>query len=170
MVGAVMRVLPVADPGQPDHRSATRYLWWIARLQARTVALGVAFGVVWMVSQALMPAAIGRAIDAGLAGQNTGALLEWAGVLLALGLIQAASGIMRHRTVVFNWLASAYRTMQLTVRHAGHLGATLPQRLATGEVVSIGTSDIAHIGNAIDVTARGSGAVVAIITVALILL
>jgi len=165
-----MRELPADDPGVPDHRSATRYLWWIVRVHARSVLLGVAFGIVWMLTQALMPAAIGKAIDAGIAARDPGALARWAGVLLALGITQAVAGILRHRCVVVNWLSTAYRTVQLTVRHAGRLGATLPKRMATGEVVSVGTSDIAHLGSAIDITARGAGAVVAIITVAVILL
>jgi ABC-type multidrug transport system fused ATPase/permease subunit len=71
---------------------------------------------------------------------------------------------------VFNWLGAAYRTVQLTVRQANRVGAALPKRLATGEVVSIGTADISHIGGAMDITARGAGAVVAIATVAMILL
>jgi len=165
-----MRELPADDPGVPDHRSATRYLWWIVRVHARSVLLGVAFGIVWMLTQALMPAAIGKAIDAGIAARDPGALARWAGVLLALGITQAVAGILRHRCVVVNWLSTAYRTVQLTVRHAGRLGATLPKRMATGEVVSVGTSDIAHLGSAIDITARGAGSVVAIITVAVILL
>ncbi len=165
-----MRDLPVLDPGTADHRSAARYLWWIARMQWRTVTLGMLMGVVWMVAQALMPYAIGQAIGAGVAQRDANALIFWAGVLLCLGVIQAVAGIMRHRCAVFNWLSAAYRTVQLTVRQAGRLGATLPGRLATGEVVSIGTSDISHIGNAIDVTARGVGAIVAIVTVAVILL
>jgi ABC-type multidrug transport system fused ATPase/permease subunit len=165
-----MRDLPVPDPGTPDHRSATRYLWWLVRLQKRTVLLGVIMGIIWMVSQALMPAAIGTAIDKGIRARDTTALAQWAGVLLALGLIQAAAGIMRHRCAVFNWLSAAYRTIQVTARHAGRLGATLPKRLASGEVLNVGTNDVSHIGNAIDVTARGSGAIVAIITVAVILL
>ena len=65
---------------------------------------------------------------------------------------------MRHRFAVFNWLAAAFRTVQVTVRQANRLGATLPKRLATGEVVSIGTADISHIGDALDITARGAGA------------
>jgi hypothetical protein len=93
----------------------------------------------------------------------------WTGVLLALGVVQATAGILRHRCAVVNWLSAAYRTVQVTVRHTGHLGATLPRRLSTGEVVSIGTSDISHIGNAIDITARASGSVVAVIEVAVIL-
>lgn len=165
-----MRDLPVPDPGTPDHSSAAAYLWWIARHQRRTIGLGIAMGVIWMVSQALMPAAIGRAIDQGIVARDTRALALWTAVLAGLGVLQATAGILRHRCAVFNWLAAAYRTVQVTVRHAGFLGATLPGRLATGEVVSIGTSDISHIGNAIDILARASGAVVAIITVAVILL
>jgi ABC-type multidrug transport system fused ATPase/permease subunit len=165
-----MRDLPVPDPGTADHRSATRYLWWLTRQIWPTVFFGIAMAIIWMVAQALMPAAIGKAIDAGIVHHNPTALVLWAGALLGLGIVQAVAGIMRHRMAVFNWLSTAYRTVQLTVRHAGRLGATLPARVATGEVVSIGTSDISHIGNAVDVTARGAGAFVAIVVVAVILL
>ncbi len=165
-----MRDLPVPDPGTPDHRSAAHYLWWIVRLQWRTVGLGILMGTIWMVSQALMPAAIGAAIQYGVTERDSRDLVLWSAALLGLGLLQAAAGIMRHRCAVYNWLSAAYRTIQVTVRHAGHLGATLPKRLASGEVINVGTSDVSHIGNAIDVTARGVGAVVAIITVAVILL
>ncbi len=111
-----------------------------------------------------------RAIQSGIVAGDRSALLRWGGVMFALGLIQAVAGILRHRAVVVNYLSAAYRTVQLTVRQSGRLGATLPQRLATGEVVSIGTADIGHIGNAVDITARASGAVVAIVVVAVILL
>jgi ABC-type multidrug transport system fused ATPase/permease subunit len=164
-----MRSLPVADPGTPDHRSATRFLLWLAVRTWPSMVAGIGWGIVWMVSQALMPAVIGKAIDAGLADRDRGALLTWGAVLLGLGLVQAATGIVRHRFAVFNWLAAAYRTIQLTIAQANRLGATLPKRLATGEVVSIGTADINHIGNALDVTARGAGALAAIVTIAAIL-
>jgi ABC-type multidrug transport system fused ATPase/permease subunit len=134
------------------------------------MAGGAAWGIVWMVTQALMPATIGRAIDEGLTAKDTGALALWTGVLLALGAVQAVSGIMRHRFALTNWLGAAFRTVQVTSRHAVRLGATLPKRLETGEVVAVGIADIAHIGGAMDVTARGSGAVVAIILVGTILL
>src|SRR5262245_42138219 len=132
-----MRTLPLADPGIPDHRSPARYLWWIVRSQRATVLWGICMGVLWMLAQALMPATIGRAIDAGIVARDPTALAWWAGALLFLGLVQAAAGIIRHRCAVMNWISAMYRTVQVTVRHAGHLGATLPARMATGEVVSI---------------------------------
>lgn len=165
-----MRSLPVADPGIPDHRSPMRYLWWLARVQARTIVAGIVLGIIWMVSQAFMPAAIGRAIDRGIAARDPRQLTLWAGVLLGLGITQAVAGIMRHRFAVFNWLSAAYRTVQVIIRKANDLGSSLPKRLSTGEIVSIGTSDISHIGHALDITARGAGAIVAIVVVAVILL
>ncbi|MDQ3423960.1 MAG: ABC transporter ATP-binding protein/permease [Actinomycetota bacterium] len=165
-----MRQLPLADPGTPDARSPGRYLWWIARNQLPTLAGGIVFGTVWMVSQALMPAIIGRAIDTGVAAQDTGALLYWATVLAMVGLFQAVAGIARHRFAVANWLTAAYRTVQVVTRHATHLGATLPKRVATGEVVSIGATDLAHIGNTMDVLGRAAGAIVSFLVVAVILL
>ncbi|RYU15790.1 ABC transporter ATP-binding protein [Nocardioides iriomotensis] len=138
--------------------------------QWRTLLMGMVFGVVWMVCQAVMPAVIGHAIDDGIAARDTSGLLQWTAAMLGIGILQAASGIMRHRFAVTNWLTAAYRTVQLVARHATHLGATLPKRVATGEVVAIGTSDLAHLGNAMDVTARAAGAVVSFLVVAVILL
>ncbi|RSM69016.1 multidrug ABC transporter permease [Actinoplanes sp. ATCC 53533] len=165
-----MRELPPADPGIPDDRSATRYLGWLARRTWPSVAAAVVFAIVWMTCQALVPAVVGRAIDAGLTHRDSGALLTWCLVLLGLGLIQAGAGIARHRLAVFNWLAAAHRTVQVTVRQSNRLGSALPRRLKTGEVVAIGTADLGHIGGAVEITARGTGSVVAIVTVIVVLL
>jgi ABC-type multidrug transport system fused ATPase/permease subunit len=165
-----MRQLPLADPGIPDHRSPARYLWWVARGQAGTLLGGMAFGVLWMTSQAFAPAILGRAIDEGIAAGNSRRLLYWAALLAAVGCVQAAAGIMRHRYAVVNWLTGAYRTVQVVTRHSADLGATLPKNLATGEVVSVGASDLAHVGNVLEVSARFAGAIAAFITVAIILL
>ena len=165
-----MRQLPLDDPGTPDHRSPWAYLLWLMKGQWHTLLLGMLLGVVWMVCQAVMPAVIGRAIDDGIAARDTSGLLQWTGAMLGIGVLQAVAGIMRHRFAVTNWLTAAYRTVQVIARQATHLGATLPKRVATGEVVAIGTNDLAHLGNAMDVMARGAGAVVSFLVVAVILL
>ncbi|MGI8577077.1 MAG: ABC transporter transmembrane domain-containing protein [Nocardioidaceae bacterium] len=165
-----MRQLPFVDPGTPDVRSPGRYLWWIARGQKSTLTGGITFGIIWMVAQSVMPAIIGRAIDQGVAANNMGRLWYWAVVLLLVGVLQATAGIARHRFAVTNWLVGAYRTVQLVARHSVRLGATLPRRVSTGEIVSIGSSDLAHVGNAIEVMGRAAGALVSFIVVALILL
>ena len=165
-----VRHLPLEHPGVADHRSPFRFLWWVIKGQWHTLLLAMLFGTVWMVAQAVMPAIIGLAIDQGIAARDTGALLKWTLVMLGLGLLQAVAGIVRHRFAVTNWLTAAYRTVQLVARHATHLGATLPKRVSTGEVVAIGTNDLSHLGNAMDILARAAGAVVSFLVVAVILL
>lgn len=165
-----MRALPFDDPGTADHRSPGRFLWWLARGQWHTLALGMFFGVIWMSSQAVLPALIGRAIDRGVADRDSSALLMWTGLLFVVGLVQAASGIVRHRFAVTNWLTTAYRTVQLVTRQSVRLGGSLPRQVSTGEVVAIGTSDLSHLGQVMDVSARFAGAVVSFVLVAVILL
>jgi ABC-type multidrug transport system fused ATPase/permease subunit len=128
------------------------------------------FGITWMLTGALIPMVICKAVDAGVTTGDISALALWAGAFVLLGLVQAGSAIMRHRNAVFNWLSANFRTVQAVVRHANVLGATLPKRLATGDVVAIGAADTGHIGNALDITARGSAAIVSLVTVTVILL
>jgi ABC-type multidrug transport system fused ATPase/permease subunit len=165
-----MRRLPVPDPGDPDTRSAARYLLWLARSQWTSLALGMWWGVCWMLSMALVPAVLGRAIDAGIAARDLDALLRWSVVLTLLGAFSAIAGTCRHRNAVTNWLASSFRTVQVVTRHVPKVGATLPKLVATGDVVAIGTADIANIGNGFEVVARTAGAVVSICVVATIML
>ncbi|WP_021594273.1 ABC transporter transmembrane domain-containing protein [Actinomadura welshii] len=165
-----MKPLPEKDPGGPDHTTPARYLLWLLRVQWRSVTAGAALGVVWMLSQALIPAAVGRAIGDGVVARDERALVTWGAILAGLGVVQAVAGAVRHRFAVFNWLAAAYRTVQLVTRQSTRLGGTLPKRVSAGEVVSIGLSDVSHIGDALDIIARGSGALVAIAAVTGILL
>ncbi|MBS2534190.1 ABC transporter ATP-binding protein [Catenulispora sp. NF23] len=165
-----MRRLPEPDPGLPDTRSATRYLFWLVRKQWTSMTLGAFWGVVWMLSQALMPAAIGKAIDVGVSAKDSRELWHWSLVVFGLGCLTGLAGILRHRCAVTNWLAAGYRTVQLTAQRATELGATLPGRIGTGDVVAIGTADASSIGATMDVSARFVGAVVSIVVVAVLLL
>jgi ABC-type multidrug transport system fused ATPase/permease subunit len=142
----------------------------MAKGQWVTLLGGMFFGIIWMSSQAVMPAVLGRAIDRGVAARDADQLLYWALVMFAIGLVQAVSGIIRHRFAVTNWLTAAYRTVQLITRQAVHLGGTLPRKVSTGEVVAIGTNDISHLGQVMDVTARFAGAIVSFLLVSVILL
>ncbi len=90
--------------------------------------------------------------------------------MFAIGLLQAFTGIMRHRFAVTNWLTASYRVVQLVTRQTVRLGGALPRRVSTGEVIAIGTSDLDHVGNVMDVTARFAGAIVSFLLVSAILL
>jgi ABC-type multidrug transport system fused ATPase/permease subunit len=162
--------LPVADPGIPDTRSPARLLLWVARRQVGTLVAGVLFGIAWMVAQALMPFAIGRAIQNGIVNHDNHALALWTLILLGLGATQAVAGVMRHRCAVSNWLQASFRLAQVVAHHAARAGPAIRNRLSTGEVVATVSNDAMRAGGAFDITARLAGAIVSYFVVAFILL
>ncbi|MEU9717428.1 ABC transporter ATP-binding protein [Streptomyces sp. NPDC047976] len=165
-----MRPLPVADPGHPDIRSASRYLLWLAGRMARPLSAAAFLGLLWLGSQALVPVVIREAVDEGLVPGDMNTVWAWSAVLLGLGVVQAVSGMLRRRLSMHNALSAGFRTVQLVVGHADRLGAGLERRVDDGELVSVGTSDMTTIGNAFDVVGRAFGAVVSTILVAAVLL
>ena len=165
-----MKQLPFSDPGRPDTRTPARFLLWIGRRQLGTLVLGMTFGVIWMLSQALLPYVLGRAVDDGLAAGDNSALLVWAGVLLALGTVQAVAGVLRHRAAVSNWLQASFRMVQVVAHHAARSGPAIRAKLTTGEVVATVSNDAMRAGGAFDITARLAGAVASYFVVAALLL
>jgi ABC-type multidrug transport system fused ATPase/permease subunit len=91
-------------------------------------------------------------------------------VVFALGILQAAAGVLRHRRAVSNFLEACVRVQQLVIRAAIRLGAGLPRQIGAGEVASLGTTDMVRVARLLDISARGTGAVVSIVIVAVILL
>jgi ABC-type multidrug transport system fused ATPase/permease subunit len=162
--------LPVADPGRPDTRSPLRLLLWVGRHQLGTIAIAIAFGIVWMVAQALMPYAIGQAIQQGIVDGSNEALVRFCALLAALGILQAASGVMRHRYAVQNWLQASFRLAQVVGHHAARSGDAVRGELSTGEVVATVSNDALRAGGAFDILARLCGGIVAYVVVAVILL
>ena len=164
------RELPVADTATPDTRSALRYLIWIARQQKWLLTLNALFGIGWMVSQALLWAAVGGAIDHGVIGHSETELFKWVGVVIALGLFQAICGALRHQLAVTNWMNAAYRTVQVIGHHVSKTGTAVTDEIPAGDIVNTVASDAMRIGGAYDVFARFMGAIVAWIVVSFILL
>jgi ABC-type multidrug transport system fused ATPase/permease subunit len=162
--------LPYADPGTPDTRSPLRLLLWVGRHQLRTIAIAVVFGILWMVSQALMPYAIGQAIQRGIVDGDNSELAFFCGVLAALALVQATSGIFRHRYAVQNWLQASYRLCQVVGFHVARSGDAVRGELSTGEVVATVSNDAIRAGGAFDILARLAGGIVSYVVVAGILL
>ncbi len=166
---AAMRQLPVPQPGTPDLRSDHHFLFWLIRRQRANVLLGILWGCASMIAQAFVPVAIGSAIDALTRRQATAFSVD-CGAVLGLGVLTAVTGVLRHRRVVSSFLDASFRIMQLITDHAARLGTTLAKLTSTGEVVSVGTADVEAVGDAIEVSGRGTGAVAALIVVAVILL
>ena len=161
--------LPVADPGTPNLSSPGSYLWWLATQQRVTLTLNMLFGIGWMLSQALLWGAVGKAIDSiNVASLTT--LFAWTAVVLVLGITQAICGMYRHQLAVTNWMTATYRSIQLVGRHVADHGTAVVDEIPAGDVVNTVASDAMRIGGAFDVLARFVGAIIAWIVVSVILL
>ena len=161
--------LPVSDletaPADGD-----RLLWWLARRQWLTLLGGVLFGVPWMVAIALQPAAIGRAIDAGIVARDLRGLLLWSAAIAGLGLAIGLLAAARHFFAVRNWLHASFRSSLVADHGTRRAGPALTREVPAGEALTVFTTDFGRMGSAFDVTARFSGALVAFVVVATILL
>ena len=158
------------DPEDRPPAHADRLMIWLARRQWRTLLGGIALGGPWMLSIALVPAAIGRAVDEGIVGRDLGALLRWALVILGLGLTSAVTSDLRHFFAVRNWLTASYRSGIVADRAVRRAGPALTRQMPAGEVITVFASDFARMGSVFDVSARAAGAVLSFTVVAVILL
>ncbi|HEY0574493.1 MAG TPA: ABC transporter ATP-binding protein [Pseudonocardia sp.] len=155
-----------------------RLLWSLLRAMPGTLLSAILFSVLAAVPLAVMPLAIGRAIDAavgGPGGSGPGAtsgpgLWTWIGVILALGAVQASGVGLSEFYSSRAWLLAATRTQRAVLAHAARVGAALPGKIRTGEVVAVGSSDIYQIGNLFEIIGRATGSLVAFGVIAVALL
>ncbi|BDI21465.1 ABC transporter ATP-binding protein [Herbiconiux sp. L3-i23] len=153
---------------RPPLRSVWTFLGWLARRQPGTLALGIAFGIVWMACQAVWPLLLGRAIDAG-SGGSLAAVGPWLLALLGVVVVQSLSGMLRHRMAVSNFLRSSLSTARLIGHHSADTGRALTSEKTAGEIVATVTADANRLGEMFDVVARLAGAVLAWAAVSIIL-
>lgn len=164
------RELPETDPGVPPLQSPGRYIAWLGARQRGILASNAIFGVGWMVSQALVWAAVGAAIDKGIAGHNLRELFVWVGIVMFLGVFQALFGSLRHQLAVTNWMQAAFRTAQLLGNHVTKTTTALTDEVPSGDIVNTVMADAMRVGGAYDSLARFIGSIVAWLVVSLILL
>lgn len=155
-----MRSFPYKSAKKPDLRSPGRYLLWLAGAQRGTLWLGIFYGSIWTVCQALTPYILGQAIDQGILPGDFARLSVWVGLLVGITVVQSISTTLRHRAAVSNWMQAAYRSSQVVGYKVTRSGDALPQKFSTGEVVSTSASDAMRIGEIFDVVARLAGSVV----------
>ncbi|MEV6211389.1 ABC transporter ATP-binding protein [Kitasatospora sp. NPDC051914] len=158
------------DPGTPDIRSAARYLRWLTARQKRRVAAGAVLSVAWMLMLTLQPYLLSRAVDDGLRAGRPRALVGWTAAILVAGLLNAGISMLRHRTMTRLRMDATFRTVRVVVRQSVRLGAALPRLVTSGEVVTIGIGDVGQIARTLTFVGPGVGSLIAIGTVAVLLL
>ena len=165
-----MALAPYLDPGQPDERGPGRYLWWLVRRQPGRALRGAVLSSLWLSGVVLEPYFVRGAIDAGLIAGDAVALVWWTGAMATVALVTAGVGLFRHRAMTFLRADAAYRTVQVVTRRVARLGAVLPRRVATGEVVTVGSTDIWHVAQTLTMAGPGVGSVAALVVVAVLVL
>ena len=125
-------------------------------------------GVLQMIPLALLPLAIGKAIDDGIVPRDFDGLLKWIAVILMLGVVLALSTLMATRAGDRLWLSCAGLTQRTVMRHATALGADLPRQIKSGEIVAVGAADIYSIASLMETIGRLTGSIVAFAVVAVI--
>jgi ABC-type multidrug transport system fused ATPase/permease subunit len=161
--------LPVADPGKANLDSSAKFLLWIASHQRKIIFTGTFFGVINLLSLAIMPGILGNGIQA-IADEDFPSLSQWVSIALLAGVLQAISGILRHRRAVGSWISAATRLQQLVTRKAVQLGADLPKLISTGEVSAVNSNDVERVARVFDLIPRLVGAIISFLFVAAILI
>lgn len=165
-----MSLPPYADPGRPSTRGPGRYLWWTVRKQPGRALRGAFWSCLWLGGLALEPLFIRGAIDHGLVAGEPTALAGWSAVMASVAVVTATLGVLRHRTMTFLRADAAYRTVQLVTRQVARLGSALPRRVATGEVVTVGSTGIWHVAASLTMVGLGTGSALAIVMIAVLVL
>jgi len=125
-----------------------RYLGWLARRQWTSILAGTLYDTIWLSGLALIPWAIGRAIDEGVIPGDLQRLLLWVGVVLWLELQHAAIQGIRDRGGIINWTRATFRSLQHLGRHVAVAGQAVARRVASGEVAATVAGDamgVAHL-------------------------
>ncbi|GAA2821737.1 ABC transporter ATP-binding protein [Kitasatospora sp. CM 4170] len=154
-----LKTLPLADPGSPDLSSPLAFLRWLQRSQRRGQVLATCWSVLEMGCQAALPVPLGLGVQAAVDGDAAG-IWRAGGLALALAAVAALGTVLLHRQAVWNWIHAATQVRQLVARQASRLGSGLARRIATGEIVAVGSGDVEKIGWYVELVARVRGAVV----------
>ncbi|MFC6881489.1 MULTISPECIES: ABC transporter transmembrane domain-containing protein [Actinomadura] len=155
-----------------DHRSPARYFFALAGKQWAATIWGSTASVISMASQALIPVAIGRAIDLGIARNNTREVVQWSMAVLLLAMLRSVFGIAFYRHSVTTRTVTGCLTMRMVTRHVTRLGASLPRRQGDGDLIATSTADAATIGLGPLYAGRvlASVVAVAVVTVAMLMI
>lgn len=162
--------IPIARPEAGSLTTPIKFVIWLASKQPGVLFASVTLGIITFTAQAVMPFAIGRAIDSGLENGVSRGVLTWAGVMLAAGLIQVAASAIGHRFDVLSWLRAALTTSRLIGETVNSTGDAIREELPTGEVVSSVTSDAHRLGDLYFQAARFMGSVATYVVVGIIML
>ncbi|WP_435282729.1 ABC transporter transmembrane domain-containing protein [Streptomyces koelreuteriae] len=157
--GPLTRRLPtlLQSPPEPDEAppfeagagtTPGRFLLRVIFSVKRVTVPAMLLAVVWQVGESAVPVVMGVAIDRALATGNAGQLVLWLGVLMALYAVLTVTAKLANRLTSYAVQLLQHRlrsTLSTAVLHPAGGAARAPD----GSVVSVMTSDVARLANAV---------------------
>lgn len=153
------------EPGLTSGRFFGRVIFSVPRITIPAMAAAV----VWQVGESAVPVVTGAAIDRALTTGDTGQLVLWIGVLVALYVALTVAARLSNRLNVHAVQALQHRlraTLSTQVLHPGDATVRAPG----GDVVSTMTNDVGRLSNGVLLTTMTISRVASIVFIAISLL
>ena len=161
---------PDAPLPHPPSLGAGALLRWLLRRAAVPVTLATLAACTSNIIQAIVPAFLGQALDAGIENGLNGRVWGIGALLLVLFVVYAVGDTMLSYFGVTAWMRTAFDVDRLVGRQISATGKALPRQVSTGEVATIIASDADYLGKLIEHLPFLLGAAASFLVVAVLML
>ena len=161
---------PDAPLPHPPSLGAGALLRWLLRRAAVPVTLATLAACTSNIIQAIVPAFLGQALDAGIENGLNGRVWGIGALLLVLFVVYAIGDTMLSYFGVTAWMRTAFDVDRLVGRQISATGKDLSRQVSTGEVATIIASDADYLGKFIEHLPALLGAAASFLVVAVLML
>ena len=161
---------PDAPLPHPPSLGAGALLRWLLRRAAVPVTLATLAACTSNIIQAIVPAFLGQALDAGIENGLNGRVWGIGALLLVLFVVYAVGDTMLSYFGVTAWMRTAFDVDRLVGRQISATGKDLSRQVSTGEVATIIASDAEYLGKLIEYLPALLGAAASFLVVAVLML
>ena len=161
---------PDARLPHPPSLGAGALLRWLLRRAAVPVTLATLAACTSNIIQAIVPAFLGQALDAGIENGLNGRVWGIGALLLVLFVVYAVGDTMLSYFGVTAWMRTAFDVDRLVGRQISATGKDLSRQVSTGEVATIIASDADYLGKFIEHLPALLGAAASFLVVAVLML
>lgn len=161
---------PDAPLPHPPSLGAGALLRWLLRRAAVPVTLATLAACTSNIIQAIVPAFLGQALDAGIENGLNGRVWGIGALLLVLFVVYAIGDTMLSYFGVTAWMRTAFDVDRIVGRQISATGKDLSRQVSTGEVATIIASDADYLGKLIEYVPALLGAAASFLVVAVLML
>ena len=161
---------PDAPLPHPPSLGAGALLRWLLRRAAVPVTLATLASCTSNIIQAIVPAFLGQALDAGIEDGLNGRVWGIGALLLVLFVVYAIGDTMMSYFGVTAWMRTAFDVDRLVGRQISATGKDLSRQVSTGEVATIIASDADYLGKFIEHLPALLGAAASFLVVSVLML